>query len=148
MSDSLIQIDHSISNIVYTSDCITCSNIKAIIQQRTNKRNNISTILENGEIKLYYVSTNAEHAFDSVQNASNKQKRQLALKMYAKYSNNLGALIEKIINISPKVKTYEDSWSFIMKDANSLSPYSNILFWLLDNIEYMKEEYREILVRE
>jgi hypothetical protein len=122
-----------------------CSNVKALCQQREHKRNNISAILESGEIKLYYVSTNAEHAFDNVQNASNQQKRQLALKMYRNYSNNVGALLEKIQDVAPNVKTYEESWSFIKQDNNSLLPYSNIIFWLIDNIEYLKEEYRSYL---
>ncbi len=145
LSDNLIQTNHSVSNIVYTSNSIMCSNVKALCQQREHKRNNISAILESGEIKLYYVSTNAEHAFDNVQNASNQQKRQLALKMYRNYSNNVGALLEKIQDVAPNVKTYEESWSFIKQDNNSLLPYSNIIFWLIDNIEYLKEEYRSYL---
>ena len=145
LSDNLIQTNHSVSNIVYTSNSIVCSNVKALCQQREYKRNNISAILESGEIKLYYVSTNAEHAFDNVQNASNQQKRQLALKMYRNYSNNVGALLEKIQDVAPNVKTYEESWSFIKQDNNSLLPYSNIIFWLIDNIEYLKEEYRSYL---
>ena len=145
LSDNLIQTNHSVSNIVYTSSSIVCSNVKALCQQREHKRNNISAILESGEIKLYYVSTNAEHAFDNVQNASNQQKRQLALKMYRNYSNNVGALLEKIQDVAPNVKTYEESWSFIKQDNNSLLPYSNIIFWLIDNIEFLKEEYRSYL---
>ena len=145
LSDSLIQVDHSISSIKYTTTSIICENPEPLKQQRENKRNNISSILKNGKIKLYYVSTNAEHAFDSIQNANNKQKKQLALKMFANYSKNLGALLEKLKSISPDVATFEDSWEFIMKDNNSLLPYSNIIFWLLENIEYMKEEYKALL---
>lgn len=66
--------------------------------------------------------------------------------MYAKYSKNLGALIVKLKEISPDVKTFEESWSFIMKDDNSLQAYSNILFWLLENAEFMKKEYKALLV--
>lgn len=147
LSDKLIQTDHSISNIKYTNDSIICSNTKALRKQRENKRNNISTILEDGEIKLYYVSTNAEHAFDNKQNASNQEKRQLALKMYANYANNVGALLEKLQSIAPEVKTYEESWLFIKQDNNSLMPYSNIIFWVIDNIDYMKEEYRGFILQ-
>ncbi len=91
------------------------------------------------------MSTNAEHAFDGLQNPSNKQKRELALKMYSTYSKNLGALIEKIQSITPDVKTFEESWSFIMSDKNSLLSYSNILFWIIDNLEFLKEEFKEYL---
>ena len=145
LSDSLIQVDHSISSIKYTTTSIICENLEPLKQQRENKRNNISSILKSGKIKLYYVSTNAEHAFDNIQNASNKQKKLLALKMFANYSKNLGALLEKLKSISPDVATFEDSWEFIMEDNNSLLPYSNIIFWLLENIEYMKEEYKALL---
>ena len=144
LSDSLIKVDHSVSNIKYMVDSIVCSDVGPLIQQRENKRNNISTILSKGEIKLYYVSTNAEHAFDGIQNASDKQKKSLALKMYRNYSNNLGALIEKLKSIAPDVNTFEDSWSFIMKDNNSLLSYSNIIFWLVNNIKFMKNEYKEL----
>ena len=146
LSDSLIQVDHSVSSIKYTASSIICENPGPLKQQRENKRNNIATILKSGNIKLYYVSTNAEHAFDNIQNASNKQKKLLALKMFASYSNNLGALLEKLKSISPNVSTFEASWEFIMKDNNSLLPYSNIIFWLLENAEFMKEEYKALLV--
>ena len=144
LSDNLIQVDHSVSSIKYTTTSIICEDLAPLLKQRTNKRNNITAILQDGRIKLYYVSTNAEHAFDNIQNPSNKQKRNLALRMYANYSNNLGALLEKLKAISPDVDTFEDSWSFIMKDNNSLLSYSNIIFWLLDNIDYMKEEYKAL----
>ena len=143
--DNLIQLDHSVSSIKYTTTSIVCENPEPLKQQRENKRNNIVTILKNGKIKLYYVSTNAEHAFDGIQNAPNRQKKQLALRMYAKYSNNLGALLEKLKDIAPKVKTFEDSWEFIKKDNNSLLAYSNIIFWLIDNIEFIKKEYKALL---
>lgn len=146
LSDNLIQVDHSVSGIKYTTTSIICENPEPLRKQRENKRKNISAILQSGKIKLYYVSTNAEHAFDNIQNPSSRQKRNLALKMYASYSNNLGALLEKLKAIAPNVDTFEDSWSFIMKDSNSLSAYSNIIFWLIENIEYMKEEYKEFLI--
>ena len=146
LSDSLIQVDHSVASIKYTTTSIICENPGPLKQQRENKRNNIATILKSGKIKLYYVSTNAEHTFDNIQNANNKQKKLLALKMFAKYSNNLGALLEKLKDVSPDVKTFEESWSFIMKDNNSLQAYSNIIFWLLENAEFMKEEYKALLI--
>ena len=145
LSDGLIKVDHSVPNIKYLLDYIICPDIGPLLKQRENKRNNIAAILNNAEIKLYYVSTNAEHVFDGLQNASDKQKKALALKMYRNYFNNLGALIEKFKSIAPKVNTFDESWSFIMKDKNSLLPYSNILFWLIDNVEYMKEEFKELL---
>lgn len=145
LSDSLIKVDHSVSNIKYMVDSIICPDVGPLIQQRENKRNNITAILSKGEIKLYYVSTNAEHAFDGIRNASTSQKKALALKMYRNYSNNLGALIEKLKSVAPDVDTFEDSWSFIMKDNNSLLSYSNIIFWLIDNLEYMKEEFKELV---
>lgn len=67
--------------------------------------------------------------------------------MYSKYSNNLWALLEKVKEISPKVTSFEDSWLFIMEGNNSLLPYSNIIFWLFDNVEYMKDEYKEFLFK-
>ncbi len=145
LPDSLIKVDHDTTSIKYTHNTITCSDLDALIQQRENKRNNIKALLEKKTIKLYYVSTNAEHAFDGLQNPSNKQKRELALKMYSTYSKNLGALIEKIQSITPDVKTFEESWSFIMSDKNSLLSYSNILFWIIDNLEFLKEEFKEYL---
>lgn len=66
--------------------------------------------------------------------------------MYAKYYKNLGALIVKLKEISPDVETFEERWSFIMKDSNSLQAYSNIIFWLLENAEFMKEEYKALLI--
>ena len=65
--------------------------------------------------------------------------------MYSNYSKNLGALIEKIKAISPDVESFEESWSFIMEDKNSLLSYSNIMFWIIDNIKFVKEEYKELL---
>lgn len=145
LPDNLIQVDHSVTSIKYTTTSIICENPGPLKQQRENKRNNISAILKNGKIKLYYVSTNAEHAFDGIQNPPNRKKPDLALKMYAKYSKHLGALIEKLKEISPDAETFEESWKFIMKDNNSLLAYSNIIFWLLENAEYMKEEYKILL---
>lgn len=142
LPDNMIQVDHSVSGIKYTTTSIICEDLAPLLKQRANKRNNITAILQSGKIKLYYVSINAEHAFDNIQNPSSRQKRSLALKMYAIYSNNLGALLEKLHAIAPDVDTFEESWSFIMRDTNSLLAYSNIIFWLIENTKYMKEEYR------
>lgn len=65
--------------------------------------------------------------------------------MYAMYSKNLGALIVKLKETSPNVETFEESWSFIMKDNNLLQAYSNIIFWLLENDKFMNEEYKALL---
>lgn len=146
LSDDLIQVDHSIDKIRYTTSTIICSDMGALLKQRENKRNNIKDILSKNIVRLYYVSTNAEHALDNIQNATVKQKRDLALKMYSNYSNNLGALVEKIKSIAPKCKSYKESWQFIMEGSNSLSPCSNLLFWLVENAAHMKEEYKELVL--
>ncbi len=82
ISDKYIVENNNINRIKYYLDRIEAINKEEIIKRNKNKRNNINKILIDKKIYLYFNASNIDHALDEIQNPTNKQKRDLSIRMY------------------------------------------------------------------
>ena len=146
IDDSFVIEDKTIKHIIYESNCIKVVDRPSVVQHRINKRNNIDKILKENIFKIYYNSTNIDHAYDNTQNPSDIQKKQKAIKMYDTYKNDCCAFLERLVKLCPTIVGYAESWGYIRKDFNSLKPCTNILFFILAHHECLKDEYKNKLL--
>lgn len=145
VNDSYVIEDKTIRHIVYEEKCIRVVDLKPLENKRVYKRENINRILENKCIKLYYNSTNIDHVFDGIQNPTDLQKRTKAVQMYNKYKHDGKSFIEELTKLCPILKGYKDSWEFIKKDFNSLGQYTNLIYFVIDHFDSLKDEYKDLI---
>lgn len=136
-----------IRKIKYYRNHVETIDVNSKITRDEHKRNNINSLLNNGEIELYYNSCNIDDAFDGVINPSKKQKGSLAIEMYNKYKDNLSDFID-LIFASDKTGSisYQNSWDIIKSGFNSLSQTSNLKYFLINHINELKEEYKKYVL--
>ena len=85
---------------------------------------------------MYYNSTNIDHALDGIRNPSRIQKKDLALKMYNKYKDDLEGFVTLLFDcLSNDDTDYIGTWNYIKKDDNSLSRASNLFVFLIKNYD-------------
>ncbi len=136
----------TVNHTIYYCDHIETKDLNPFIKRHFYKRENINGFLTNNKIKLFYNSTNIDHAFDGIQNPTNNQKRILAINMYKSFKNDIKGFIELLYNSLPnKEKDFIKSWDYIKEECNSLSKASNLFIFLLSNYEEMKDEYKEVI---
>ena len=120
--------------------------MKAFMQERQYKKENIKNILKKNTIELYYNSTNVDHSFDNIQNPSKKQKKLLALKMYNLYKENHRSFIKLLFDCNKSGEiNYDESWKYVMEKDNSLSSCSNLLVFLIKNYDELKEDVKSLI---
>ena len=145
IKEEYIEEDKDINHIIYEEEKIIVKRLSSILKIRNYKKDNINEVLKEDKIKLYYNSTNIDHVFDNIQNPSDKEKKHLSIKMYLKYKNDGKALIKILKNLCPTLNGYKDSWNYIKKGFNSLSRCSNLFYFILENKEFLKNEYKLFL---
>ena len=145
IEEAFVFEDKTLKHIVYKASSIATPNLSSYKIERLNKCNNINKLLEDGHIRLFYNSTNIDHAFDNIQNPSRKQKSSLSIKMYNEYKNDGFALLKKMLEICPALNGFNESWEFVKSGFNSLSQCSNILYFVLEHFDDLKEEYKNYL---
>ncbi len=146
IDDSCVIEDKTIKRIIYEHNSIRVLDRQSIIQRRINKRENINEILKSDIFKIYYNSTNIDHAYDNIQNPSDNQKKQKAIRMYDAYKNDGCAFLERLVELCPTTDGYIESWDYIREGFNSLEPSTNILFFVIEHYECLKDEYKKKLV--
>lgn len=144
IDDSCVIEDKGIKHIIYEERRIRVIDFKPLVNKRIYKRENINTLLKKNCIKLYYNSTNIDHVFDGIQNPTDLQKRSRAVQMYNKYKNDGKSFIKELIRLCPDSKGYEDSWEFIKKDFHSLGQYTNLIFFVANHFDYLRDEYKKL----
>ena len=130
IDDECVFEDSSLKHIIYKANSIYTPNLSSYRTERINKHNNIKHLLINNEIRLFYNSTNIDHAFDNLQNPSRSQKLLYSIKMYNEFKNDGEALLDKLVSICPTLEGYDKSWTYIQEDCNSLKSCSNILYFV------------------
>ncbi|MCQ2797637.1 MAG: hypothetical protein MJ241_04165 [Bacilli bacterium] len=134
------------SHIKYHRDKITCIIKEELETTHKRKRKNIDSILEKGELRLFYNSTNIDDAFDEVQNPTNRLKRTLAMKTYSTYKEKPKEFIEFLYSLNKAGGNgYVETWEYIKEGANSLSSASNIIVFLMQHKDDLTEENRLLL---
>ncbi len=146
IEDKYVIKNEAISKIQYFEDRIEVVDKESIRGRNHIKAENITKLLMDENISIYYNSTNIDHAFDEIQNPSKKQKRDLAVDMYNRYRNNGIELINKIY-YSNRIgaKDYDSSWLLIKEGLNSLSSSTNLIFFIKKFKDYLKEDIKEEL---
>lgn len=125
-------------HIQYTNESIITNNVEYIIKRNEKKALLLNKLCNKDKIKkipyrIYYFSSNLEHVLHNVQNASRKQKDELADKFSDEYYNKpiefLNFINSKEIVLSDD---YNESWEKIKIDNNSLNRYSNFNLFFKD----------------
>ena len=145
IDESFVVEDEKVKHITYESNRIRVVDYKSVEKPRQNKRENIDKLLESKIIKLFYNSTNIDHTFDGIQNPTDNQKRTKAIQMYNRYKNDGESFIKDLIRLCPVHDGFEESWDYIKKDFNSLGQYTNLIYFIIDHIDSLKDEYKELL---
>lgn len=143
IDDKLIQLDESCKDPFYSLGSIKTSNIENIRIRNAQKRENVDTLSTNTSgiyngipYKVYYMSCNLDHVLYNLQNATDKEKEDYALKFSEKYIDNIDGFIAFLCDSDfSRCDSYEDSWKFIKDGKHSLERYSNLgLCFLPSNI--------------
>ena len=143
IDDDKIIENKTISKIKYYNDHIEAIDRELIISRNHIKIKNIDELLKDNKILLFYNSTNIDHAFDNVQNLTNKQKRKMAIDMYNKYKGNEKEFLIKLCNANRlKFTDYKQSWIEIKNGLNSLLSNSNLIFFIERFKDYLKDEIK------
>lgn len=137
----------SISKIKYYSDYIEALEKESIVKMHNYKVQNINKFIKFNKMKLFYNSVNIDHAFDNINNLTNSTKRKLALNFLNEYSDNLFNLLDLLFDINySNEKDYLLSWQYIKQGTNSLNRASNIIIFIIEHINDLKNEYKEYLI--
>ena len=145
VDDSFIIEDKSLKHIVYEANKIKAIDFKSLEGKRINKRKNIEELLSSSTIKIYYNTTNIDHAFDGIQNPTDAQKRTQAILMYNRYKNDGVAFIKRLIGLCPSLNGFEESWDFIKIGFNSLGQYTNLAYFVVDHFDCLKDEFKKLV---
>ena len=133
-------------HILYEGTHIKAQDTDSIRDAHRYKTENIRSLLSENFIRLYYNSTNIDHAFDGKQNPSKAFKRRAAIQMYQSTRCHPEKLISILFECEKSgSSTFEESWEFIQRGSNSLLPTSNLAFFLLDFYEELTEEAKGIV---
>ena len=144
IDDSLVY--EGTGHIVYASDHIEAKDKQSVCASHKQKAATIRSLLAEGKIKLYYNSCNIDHAFDGVQNPTDAFKKRAAIKMYNNARNDRGYFVRLLFEAEKTHSaSFSESWVFIQEGVNSLMATSNLVFFLLDNYEYLNEEAKTLV---
>ena len=136
----------SIKHIIYYEDYIEAIDLKSLIANHNYKKENITKLISSNKIRLFYNSTNIDHVFDNKQNPTKDEKKRLAIIMSNKYKDNIDSFIKLLFDVNlSKTYNYTDSWDFIKKENNSLKPTSNLIIFLLENYEELKQDIKQVI---
>lgn len=136
-----------INKIRYFSDHIEVLEKESIEKIHHYKAQNINKFIKFNKMKLFYNSVNIDHAFDNVKNLTNSTKRKLALNFLNKYSDDLFSLLDLLFDInSSNITDYLATWNYIKKDTNSLTRSSNVIIFIIEHFEDLKDDFKEYLI--
>ena len=138
IDDSLVM--EGTGHILYAVDHIEAMDPQSVRDDHRLKAKTIRALLEKGAIRLYYNSSNIDHAFDGKQNPSYSFKKHAAIAMYKNTRDDHAALVRMLFESERShSRSYQESWDYIQIGANSLMATSNLFFFLLDYYEYLTE---------
>ena len=148
ISDEAIVENLDNAKIKYFRDRVEINDIDSIIRRNKTKRDNINALLKSGKIELFYNSCNIDDVFDGKLNPRNKQKKRLAVDMYNKYSTDLPGFIDLLFNSDYSgASNHKESWDYIKIGQNSLSPTTNLKFFLINHIDDLKNEFKDYIAK-
>ena len=140
-----IKYDDSVDRIAYTNDFILSKNPSLTLKRNKEKTEKVNFLKNREYLKfksegnlsipyhLYFFSRNREHALQNEsRELSRNEKTDMAFDFAIKFQGSEKDFITLVNDASIKVPgTFQQTWSFIQKDNNSLHRHSN--FHLLFN---------------
>lgn len=145
VDEQYIIYDGSVDRITYTNDFILSKNPSLTLKRNKEKKQKVNFLknreflkfkAENGHTvvpyQLYFFSRNREHSLQNEsRELSRNEKTDMAFDFAIKFQGIEKDFITLVNDSTIKVPgTFQQTWSFIQKDNNSLHRYSNfhILF--------------------
>ena len=135
----------------YEDDGIYTNRPETAIERNRLKSRNLNIINSTQEvyhfpIEVYYFSCNLDHVLHDERNMKQENKVVYAEAFADQYEGCESKFINYISddNLFPKCK-YDQSWSHIKQDLNSLLKYSNFCLFFFHNFEYLTEEAKECI---
>lgn len=124
--------EENTEKVLYRDDGIYTNKVANLIERNKKKSAVIERMLEISKVlktipySVYYFSANMDHVFHNDANLSDADKNILADEFDLKYAEDVEAFKKLITESDFSVKgTYEETWSFIKLDNNSVCRYSN-----------------------
>ncbi len=117
----------------YFEQYILAKNKDRLIRRNISKRSIVHKLVHSDKVagfpyEIYYFSRNMEHVLHNIsEDLTDEEKEDLAFEVADRYSEHAEDFLKLLYNGSFHVSgTYEDTWSFIMENGNSLKRYSNM----------------------
>ena len=133
IDDNLVVYNNKHKRAYYTEEGIKTSNPDQVKIRNNRKRNNLEILLNIKNIfgvipyNIYYLSANLDHVLYDKMNCNSKEKVKSAISFSLKYRNDMEGFLNFLINSSfSKCDDYEESWTFIKENNNSLKRFSNL----------------------
>ena len=136
----------------YDVDKIMCQAPDRLLKTHVQKQMNLNRLISLPIVcriipfSVYFFSCNLDHVISGNANLSRNEKSIAAERFRHKYHSDLAGFIsffyDKIIAVG---NTYDDSWSYIRKDSNSLKRGSNLNIFLSSAAVRIQRDFSGIL---
>lgn len=135
---NILQGDNT--EIIYSTENISCSNIQKVKDRNKHKREIINYLLTCNSIKgisyrCYYLSSNLDHALYNQLNLSDELKSQYSLAFYEQFMGRESLFIKflemEVVNGVPE--SFPESWRYIRKELHSLQRHTNLNIYFKEN---------------
>lgn len=130
--DSAVIEDENAIKPIYSVTEIHTANPDKIINRNARKRENIERLKSTGQIwklpyKIYYMSSNLDHALYGKLNSTDEEKEEDAYQFAKKYRNDIPKFLKYIkesdFSVGPD---YKKSWEYITEGLHSLERHTNL----------------------
>lgn len=146
--ESAVVEDSELKKTIYSSTEIRTANRDKIIERNKIKRENIHRLKETSQIwklpyKIYYMSSNLDHALYNKLNSTDEEKENDAYIFAKKYQNDISGFLKYIKESDFAVgPDYKKSWEYIAEGLHSLERHTNlgICFNMQDSDDFSKIE--------
>lgn len=142
-------IFESDEKLKYTEEGIYTNNVNGILERNKTKSKNLnkistaSSVYRNIPIEVYYFSCNIDHAFFGMLNLSDSEKELYSNEFAEDMLDNVDRQMNILDSLSKHGYEYKDSWNSIKEGLNSVNRSSNLLVFLINNKEYLREDIAE-----
>lgn len=131
-----------VDSYVYSPTSITVPNIEKAKERNRRKRDSINELLSTKTIlgvdfKLFYMSSNLDHALYDIQNLDDDLKIAKADEFYEQFRDCPVKFIDYLIKNSFEVpQKYLESWEYIKEGCHSLERHNNLFICFKDYPPY------------
>lgn len=143
ISDDNIEIDTRATDFIYTDDKIIASSKDRVSERNAKKKSIMDKLLITAKIssidyELYYMSCNLDHVLHNRRDIlTDEAKKQFSNAFADEYYGREEEFLTFINDDSFKVSgSYQETWSFIKLNSNSLKRYSNLCLFFEKDEEH------------